>query len=747
MVMERRRLTVLAVMLALALVPAAADGAPITVGTTADLADATPNDATCGNGNNGGSTCSLRAAIQTANGSGNPGLDVITVPANASPYKLTIAGTGEESAATGDLDLTSDITITGGGAAGTTVDGNALDRVFDGRAGTIDISGLTITNGKPPDDGVSGTDRGNGGGIDALGTAVVTVHDAAITANKLGANGEGGGAATRDDAALTLTRVALTGNSSLNGGFGDCGAVAEENNGTATGGVRIEASTISENTHSFGGAVCENGGGKVDVVDSTVSGNTTAGNFSLDVGGGLLEDGSGILTITRSTISGNTAGIGAGVMEDGGGTIVIDRSTISGNHAKARIGATPAANNGSGAGLGQDGTGKVTITNSTISGNQADLSGGGLHLAGAPTQPIEVTNTTIDANTAASGGALSIAGGTVRPGNSIVAGGCVASGGAITSAGHNLDNGTSCALAGAGDKANASPQLGPLAFNGGPTRTEALQDGSPAIDAADPALCPAVDQRGVGRPFGPACDIGAFEGGSPLVVVPPGSKTPTETPSADLAAARRPTCLSIAGVVRDQKTNAPGGGRVILQTRQVDDPANPLRTSVKLTGRGTIRSVTFKVNGRTVKASTASAAAGSTKALPVAVTFLRLGSKAKRNKVTVTVVLGSGKKVTLTQFMIVLKCSAPATRCTRLADGKSMRCTSRTPLGGRRVRITASRTTTEVARGSATVKKGKYTTVLRSTVPLAAGTYAYKHVVTTKKPRQRFYMIRKVTVT
>ena len=53
--------------------------------------------------------------------------------------------------------------------------------------------------------------------------------------------------------------------------------------------------------------------------------------------------------------------------------------------------------------------------------------------------------------------------------------------------------------------------IGPLADNGGPTWTHALQPASPAIDAADDAACPATDQRGVARPQGADCDVGAFE--------------------------------------------------------------------------------------------------------------------------------------------------------------------------------------------------------------------------------------------
>jgi hypothetical protein len=129
------------------------------------------------------------------------------------------------------------------------------------------------------------------------------------------------------------------------------------------------------------------------------------------------------------------------------------------------------------------------------------------------------------------------------------------------------------------------------------------------------------------------------------------------------------------------------------------------------------------------------------------VALLRLGGNVTRNQVRATIVLSTGRRVVLTQYMVLLRCSTPVTSCTRLAGGLTMRCTSRTPLGGRRVRITASRTTREVATGSATVTGGRYTTTLRSTVPLSAGTYAYKHVVTTSRPRQRYYMIRLVRVT
>jgi hypothetical protein len=79
--------------------------------------------------------------------------------------------------------------------------------------------------------------------------------------------------------------------------------------------------------------------------------------------------------------------------------------------------------------------------------------------------------------------------------------------------GFNLDSGTTCRLSQATDLSSTDPLLGPLAGNGGPTQTQALQPGSPAIDHGGTSAngCPPADQRGITRPQGPACDIGAFE--------------------------------------------------------------------------------------------------------------------------------------------------------------------------------------------------------------------------------------------
>ena len=83
----------------------------------------------------------------------------------------------------------------------------------------------------------------------------------------------------------------------------------------------------------------------------------------------------------------------------------------------------------------------------------------------------------------------------------------------INSLGHNIDSDGTCGLTAAGDQSNTDPMLRDLLPGGGSgsPMVHALMPGSPAIDAGDNAACPAKDQRGVVRPVGAACDVGAFE--------------------------------------------------------------------------------------------------------------------------------------------------------------------------------------------------------------------------------------------
>ena len=123
----------------------ASPGSVFLVNSLADVVDLVPGDGSCDTGNLVGSDpeCTLRAAIQEANALA--GHQTITVPAGS--YTLGIAGAGEDLAATGDLDVTADVTITGAGTSFTVVDAASLDRAFDVHAGTMSISGVTIQGG------------------------------------------------------------------------------------------------------------------------------------------------------------------------------------------------------------------------------------------------------------------------------------------------------------------------------------------------------------------------------------------------------------------------------------------------------------------------------------------------------------------------------------------------------------------------------------------------------------------------
>jgi predicted outer membrane repeat protein len=174
---------------------------------------------------------------------------------------------------------------------------------------------------------------------------------------------------------------------------------------------------------------------------------------------------------------------------------------------------------------------ELTLSNVTVSGNTATGQGGGLYNDGAADPAgdggiLICRNCTISDNHAPIGGGVAFAAarpGTARFADSVIGGNSASASpdcdGELTSQGHNLiQDTTGCAVTGdtTGNIAGAEPGLGPLADNGGPTRTHALRPDSPAVDAGgDPCL--AVDQRGVPRPQDgdgdglATCDIGAYE--------------------------------------------------------------------------------------------------------------------------------------------------------------------------------------------------------------------------------------------
>ena len=365
--------------------------ATFTVNTTVDTVDVTPGD---GLAQDAAGNTSLRAAVMEANALA--GADTIDLAADV--YTLTLPGTDEEAATTGDLDITSELTINGMGSGATIIDGGDLDRVFHiNWTGRATISGLTIQNGG---------NVAHGGGIRITG-------------------GGGGGRMTLDNVVICNNTASVSGGGIFNDGV-------------------------------------------ITISDVEISGNTSG-----DTGGGLSNDEQA--TLTRVTISGNNATEGAGIYNSNQGNL-------------------------------------LDLVNATISGNTATANGGGIHTA----KLVNLTNVTLAFNFG--GGGVFVTGGLgeVQLKNSILANNTGGnSNGALISLGNNIDSDGSALL---GDPLDGvDPMLGPLADNGGQTKTHALLVGSPAVNAGIAAGAPVVDQRGISRDAIP--DIGAFESQNNVIVV------------------------------------------------------------------------------------------------------------------------------------------------------------------------------------------------------------------------------------
>jgi len=193
-------------------------------------------------------------------------------------------------------------------------------------------------------------------------------------------------------------------------------------------------------------------------------------------------------TLTNVTFSTNFASAVGGAMfnyANAGATSnpVLTNVTFNGNSAGDTGGA-----------MYNVGTSPI-LTNVSFSGNSALNYGGAMANSSSTSKPI-LTNVILwnDTLTGTGGSDPEIFNQTGQPtiNHSIVKGGC--------------PSGSTCTNLLGGD-----PKLGALAYNGGFTPTFLPGAGSAAIDTGKDAGCPATDQRGIARPQGAHCDIGAVE--------------------------------------------------------------------------------------------------------------------------------------------------------------------------------------------------------------------------------------------
>ncbi|HTA06379.1 MAG TPA: choice-of-anchor Q domain-containing protein, partial [Solirubrobacteraceae bacterium] len=373
---------------------------------------------------------------------------------------------------------------------------------------------------------------GNGGGIANAGTLTISASE--VSENVSGTSNSGPGSATGigggiwNTGTLTIEDSLLFENFTALHAFedvlgGDGGAIA-----SSGPSLTIDASTLSTNGTSRGGA--------------SSGGSQRGGN------GGAILSTAGALSVTDSTFIANRTGMGGGIfsgavggsgggamIEGGSATFVNDtfngNATGAGGNGDLAPPTEHGGDGGAGAAIAATGGSKLSIANLTIADNLTGVGGTGA----VPGQR--------------GSGALSLAGGASASVRGTIfadneGGNCA---GAPTDAGHDIDFGGGCPAGFSG----GDPMLAPLQDNGGPTSTMALGAGSAALDQLPTGgECPVSDQRGVARPQGPACDIGAYELAPtpisvPLPITTPGT-TPTTTPVRRIAPALGALTLSPA---------------------------------------------------------------------------------------------------------------------------------------------------------------------------------------------------------
>jgi CSLREA domain-containing protein len=455
-------------------------------------------------------TCTLRQAVRSANentviGSCEAGQSTLTdrilVPAGTHVVNLT-AGSDEDSALTGDLDLLQNVEILGVSTAMSVVDGTGgteIDRLFDVHAGvTVLMQQLTLRGGNATDT------TGRGGVIRLDATSDLTLDQLDLS---LGQAKTGGG--VYSSGKLTLRDCRIAGNQTVvEGAVGNHGGgIAHD----ATGGtIMILDSEISGNTADEAGGGLWVAGGPLTIRRSKVSANTAG-----TTGGGLFVSSSNYL-VTHSEFAENRANAGGGIyLMDMTGEV--QRCAILFNQALATGGGVHDAMGG-------------FVRFSTISGNSAPLGGGAY---------TDSAMTLFDADTIADnlgGGGVHNATGaffeiTILANN--IGGNC--SGTPPNFGAFNMEDIDTCGFVPVvigPNFPNTDPKLGPLVENHGPTRSMVPMISSPAIDAVSSEIrtnCQnMLDQRSHprGRPrtqngMGQdvfLCDIGAVEWDEPFYV-------------------------------------------------------------------------------------------------------------------------------------------------------------------------------------------------------------------------------------
>ena len=250
--------------------------------------DANPGD---GHAADNAGRCTLELPIQEANASAGE----FTIILDVGTYTLTLAGTDEDAAATGDLDISGEISIVGVGADQTLVGAAQLDRVFDVHSSAaLELSGISLTGGS-----VSGPE--NGGGVRNLGE--LTVTGSMVSSNFTGNDGGG----IHNEGTLTITDTTV------------CDNLADRDGG----GIHNDATTTIENSTFSGNSAANHGG----AVHNSPSGSLSLSNVTAtDNSAGGVNDVPGLEPVGpefRINTSTTDMQVGPNVAIDGDGNFIV----------------------------------------------------------------------------------------------------------------------------------------------------------------------------------------------------------------------------------------------------------------------------------------------------------------------------------------------------------------------------------------------------------------------------------------
>ncbi|MBD1890185.1 right-handed parallel beta-helix repeat-containing protein [Coleofasciculus sp. FACHB-SPT9] len=411
-----------------------------------------------------------------------------------------------------------------------TLSGNGTNRIFSTDSLVqLTLKNLTIANGFSTE---------NGGGVYSGYRGKLVVLNCTFNNNKSTMPGEAGGGAiySKSESTIIIDKSTFTGNqASLGGAIYDLLSDLTVTNSTFTGnsagivapggaggaiyndGANGNLGKIILRNNTFTNNIATNQGGAffnqlynsntTTIENNTFSGNNVTGTGDKGFGGAIFVVGgtttapnytagtnSTIFVVRNTTFSNNiSANQGGGLWTGNDVSAEVSNTTFSGNRA-----VTPDAKGGLGGAIMRT-SGKMTLNNVTIANNYAGFMGAGIF---GSSPDITLKNTIIANNKADNGGNTwnikqNCSDEMTNGGNNIQ----------FPAKNPNDPTDKNCAVG----ITIVEPMLGALSATGGLTQTLPLLAGSPAINTGNNATCLATDQRGVARPQGGVCDIGAFE--------------------------------------------------------------------------------------------------------------------------------------------------------------------------------------------------------------------------------------------